>query len=585
MSKPWDTLTIGGDILADSYFGGGYESDFTQPLDGGILGTAPGYSGDPFNFTYPTDGQFKMGEELQCHQNFATGYQHPWTSDAVNKQDNHYVHPHNGNPDPLAMYEKRDGKLVLKGRLATEADSAWARIKGYEIDTTGAEATYDFLIANGGIDPTWAPAPASGNQIQYFFNKPAKFITTKISTFNRRSMSFGRSAARVQVPVGARATGTTTDVRNIDTWFPAIWDLEDVPARCDINGRFHTKDTYTPGNFGAGGVKHELDQGEFFGYSDTELHITSHHYTPGQPQFFNNRTGNDGLPITTGERFRTQVNHVGAGRVDLSTPAYPPIGNIRGQWLEIGVDRFPPGGVVYPNGLICYHVNGIVRAMYHMPAYLGQPKKIYEPVATVPYVPRMDLNTGVIILGEQAYDNGQPAYMHWCQVLNIATNAGFTRVQAVPALNAGTAPSFSENEEMVIEWIIMKPLIDENPDSRPYIDYMAGDFGGSSPTPYDDSVDIPILPDTPVEPEPENPDLPVEPVPDTPLALEPVNLSRDKSSKVKVPAAFTEHNWFTLMRGIEPDILIKEKPGFVFSNGRDLRMPVDVQRKTVADEN
>ena len=584
MSKPWDGLQVGDDILSDTYFGGGHESDFTKPLDGGandggVLGTTKGYSGDPFNFTYPTDGQYKLGGYLQCHQNYATSYHYPNASDQRNKETQHYVHPHGSNPDPLAQFEISGGNLVMKARPATAADADWATVKGYIQNSKGYEATYGELKAELGTIPAgWGPSDVAltDNALGHFQNLPADFICPMISTYNRRSMSFGRSACRVKVPVGARARGATSDLRNIDTWFPAIWDLEDVPARCDINGRWHDKDTYTPGNVGAGGVLNELDQGEFFGYSSTELHVTTHHYTDGGSGYLQSVEGTQ----VRRTRMNSPVNHTGSNRVDQSTPAYPDLGALRGQWLEIGVDRYPAGGQEFPHGVIVYWVNGKVVAMYAMPEYMSQPKIIYEPVATVPYIPFLNEDYTVKRLGQQAYDDGKPAYTHWCQILNIATNAGFTRSQAVSALNNDTAPSFNENETMEVEWIIMKPLIDENPDSRPFIDYTAGDFGGSGPAEY-------------IEPDPVDPVNPVDPVdPEEPsdyVDVElPVSTPKQKVIETKVQVSdhvkFTTHDWYKLVQEIEPDSMVSDRPGFVFSNGRELRMPRNVLSKKVSDE-
>ena len=584
MSKPWDGLEVGDDILSDVYFGGGHEADFTKALDGGlhqggIIGTSKGFAGDPYNFTYPTDGQFKLGTHLQCHQQYATSYHFPNASDQRNKETQHYVHPHGSNPDPLAQFEVSGGKLIMKARPATIEDADWATVKGYVQTSTGREATYGQLIAEMGEIPAgWGPTDVALTEgaLGHFQNLPADFICPMISTYNRRSMSFGRSACRVKVPVGARARGATTDLRNVDTWFPAIWDLEDVPARCDINGRWHDKDTYTPGNVGAGGVLNELDQGEFFGYSNTQMHVTTHHYEDGGTGYVQNVGGTQ----VRRTQMVSPVNHTGSGRVDQSTPAYPDLGSLRGQWLEIGVDRYPAGGQQFPHGLIVYWVNGKVVAMYAMPEYMSQPKIIYEPVATVPYIPFMNEDYTVKRLGQQAYEDGQPAYTHWCQIFNIATNASFTRSQAVSALNSDTAPSFNENETMEFEWIIMKPLIDENPDSKPFIDYTAGDFGGSGPAEYVPPVDVdPINPPDPEDdPEVTGDDYLDVQLPVTSPKLKTV--TNESSDHVK----FTTHDWFTLMSDVEPDVLISQRPGFVFSNGRELRMPKNVLSKKVSDE-
>lgn len=57
---------------------------------------------------------------------------------------------------------------------------------------------------------------------------------------------------------------------------------------------------------------------------------------------------------------------------------------------------------------------------------------------------------------------------------------------------------------------------------------------------------------------------------------------RKKSSTVS--EGFTQHDWFTLVRGFDPRVMKKEKPSFRFSNGRELTMPVDVQKKTISDD-
>jgi|GEM_PF-2324099 len=471
MSSPWDALVIGGSILPDSTFGGGWELDTSQPLDGGVIGTQPGYSGDPFNFNYNTDGQLKLGGYLQCHQNYATSYHYPHVSDQRNKEPQHFVHPHHGNPNPLDLFEIDGGHLVMHARKALPSEQAWARIKGYLIDNNASEATYGYLAAHGGISDDWAPSNPGrpSSELAFFNNLPSEYIAPMVSTANRRSMSFGRAATRAMLPVGARSRGPTSDARNVDTWFPAIWELEDVPARCDLNGRLHSLDTYTPGNPGAGDVLNELDPLELFGYSNTDIHITSHHYEDGRPGSLVSRAGVDGSPVNYYRGERVQTNH---------TPPYASIPGLRGQWVESGVDRFPPSAG-WPTGLICYWINGVVQALYPMPSYLGFPKAIYEPLDNLPYIPRLDSDYSPIRLGSQQYDDGSPAYTHWFSIWNIAMSAGFTRTQAASAINSGTAPSFSESESMRIDWAIMQPLLIDNPDTRPLIDYTAGDFGGS----------------------------------------------------------------------------------------------------------
>lgn len=473
MPSPWAGLAVGGPILADSYFSNGFEADFSKPLDGGsnadgILGTTPGHQGDPFNFTYPTDGQFKVGGHLQFHQNYATGYQYPYASDQRNKEPNHYVHFHGGdNPDPMSFFEIRNGKLVLKARQVTDPEQSWARIKGFAIQENGIEATYDWFAANGGVPADWAPdsLTGAGTQPVYFRNMPARYASTMISTYNRCSMSFGRSMARVMMPFGAKANGSTTDLNNIEAWFPAFWDLEDVPALCDLNGRAITSETVTPGNPGAHGILTELDQIELFGY-EPNIHITSHMYTEGKEGYFTS-VG----PTQLRRVNHDQVNH---------TPPYPAVSAVRGQFLEVGVDRFPSYGT--EPGKIVFHINGVIHAIRDMPAYIADPKIMYDPYSSVSYLPQLNGDWTVKRLGSQVYEDGNPAYAHFCQIFNIGMSAGFVRSQAASNLDNGTAPSFAEQEEMQIEWTVMKPLIDENPDTKPFIDYKAGDFGGSSST-------------------------------------------------------------------------------------------------------
>jgi len=475
MPSPWANLVVGGAILPDSYFREGFRADFTKPLDGGvnaggILGTTPGFSGDPFNFTYPTDGQFKVGGHLHFHQNYATGYNHPFASDQRNKEPQYSPHFHGGgDPNPMSFFEVRDGKFILKARKLTMEEQSWGRIKGFAIMENGREATYGWFAQNGGVPMDWAPGSPTGGdtELVYFFNMPAQYAAPMISTYNRASMSFGRSVARVIMPSGAKLDGNIDDLRNIEVWFPACWDLEDVPAKCDLNGRISSS-TSTPGNPGAGGVLTELDQAEIFGYEQL-IHITSHHYKDGNTGFVTTENNHQ-----VRKSKRIQTNH---------TPPYPAVRAFKGQYFEPGVDRFPP----YQGepGVICYHVNGIIHALYEMPRYMGEPKIIYDPVPEVPWLPQLNEDFTVKRLGSQTYaENGQPAYMHMCQIYNIAMSAGFVRRQARSSLDGSgiAAPTFTDTDEMHIEWTRMDPLIDENPDSRPFIDYRAGEFGGSGET-------------------------------------------------------------------------------------------------------
>jgi len=287
-------------------------------------------------------------------------------------------------------------------------------------------------------------------------------------------MSFGRSMSRVRVPLGARLRGDLSDLRNIDCWFPAVWDLEDVPARCDINGRLHDRDTYTPGNVGAGGILTEFDLYEHFG-TDRIPRATTHYYKDDTDTY--NITDDAGNILRTHNGIQKEKHFEG-----LPASLVPEW--VKGQFYTVGLDRFPPVGD--KPGKMVYHVDYKVIAIFDMPASVGQPKIVYQPLADIPYLPTIAPDGKVVRLGSQLYENGQPAFPHYFQIWNIAVNAGFTRQKARDDFGRNVNPHVndfgSENGEMEIEYTQMRPLIDENPDSRPFINYRAGEFGGSHPT-------------------------------------------------------------------------------------------------------
>ena len=476
MTSPWAGLQVGDDILPEAFFAPGWHSDFSKELDGGvnaggILGTTPGYDGDPFNFNYNTDGQFKVGSHLQFHQNYATGYQYPHASEQLNLEPHHYVHFHgrdaaDANPDPMSFFEKRNGHLVMKARPVTEEEKVWARLKGNSIDEDANSATYDWWAANGGVPSEWRPDSETGAGAApvYFRSMPADYASTMLSTYNRRSMSFGRSMARVIVPFGAKITGEIEDLRNIQAWFAAVWDLEDVPPMCDINGRQHDLDTHTPGNINAGDVLSEFDKFENFG-SNAEMEVTSHLYELG----IRGTSGNGGGLIDLRQGRTVQTDH---------TPPHLQGQLMRNVAIEIGMDRFPAYG--NEPGVLVYHINNKIVAIKLMPWYLSDPKILYQKHPFRTYTPVLKADFTPARLGSQVYDDGNPAYTHFCQIFNTAMSAQFVRRLARDRLLEGTVPDFNENEEFTIEYTRMSPLIDENPDTRPLIDYTVGDFGGSS---------------------------------------------------------------------------------------------------------
>lgn len=451
----WDTISLGGPILADTYFGGGYEADYTQPLAGGIVGTQQGFDGDPFNFTYPTDGQYKLGGHLTHIQFYATSYDHPHVSDQRNNEPIYYPHPAPAVPDPLTTLERRDGKLVLKGRPTTAAErNTFARVKGYYVGQNGQAATLAELNSRGIDYSDWDHRGGD-----FFHHLPADYMGAMVSTYNRRSLSYGRSMARITVPHGFRWNGATTDRRNLEGWFPAFWGLRSVQPRADLNNRQHSLDTYTPGNPGAGGLLEELDMLEAFG--DPFIHITSHLYEDG------NLRNPEAKTSSTGAAYKTSTAH----QYNSSIGNDHPLG--RDVFVEIGVDRFP---TVY-----AYHINGVYVHLQPVPQYLGGPKIIYEPVDGVPYLPTLNPDDTVKRLGEQLYaSNDQLAHPHYCDIFNIAQLPSFARTFREQDILNGNTTDYRVTDEMQIEWHIMKPLIDDQPDSKPYIDYTAGDDEFSS---------------------------------------------------------------------------------------------------------
>lgn len=469
----WDNLVVGGPILTENAFASGFEADFTKPLGGGIIGVQKGFDGDPFgDMTYPIDGQYKMGGHLQFHQRYATGYTpYEHVTDQRNNEQVAYRHPHTPGLDPnfLDTFDVSNGKLTLKARPTTQAErDSFARFKGYLIGPDGQSAKAGYLKAKFGTSTlnSWGAGDLSNDNAPVFFqNAPSDWLCPMISTYNRKSLSYGRSGIVFTAPAGARIVGDSNDLSNVQGWFPAFWPLEDVVAGTDINGRPHDLDTYTPGNPQAGPLLSELDGLEFF--ATFLLHITSHLYKDGNLSL--------GSVKTTGGRAHWEGRTVqyNTGQTLVLSRDTP---------IHVTVDRFPPFGT--SPGVICYGINGVVMYLQEMPDYLGRPKIVYEPVGgDRPYLPYVDPNTALVKrLGTQTYaENGLPAYAHFCDIINISQIASFSRPSVRDAVLNNTAPSFRENETMVIDRHYMKPLGEDNPDSRAFIDYEAGEFGGSGP--------------------------------------------------------------------------------------------------------
>lgn len=510
----WDTLNVGDPIPdLNTYFIGGYESDYTQPLGGGILGTTIGYQGDPFGgMTYPTDGQYKMGPHLQLHQTYATGYiGRVHVTSQVNNEQNHYRQPHTPGLDPnyLSSYANPGGHFRILARQSTQAEQdAFCQFKGYLLGSNGQAGKSLYLRNKFGrqtlLDWGAAASAVDNNDATPFFHEaPAHLLSGQASTLNRKSMSFGRTQARLTAPFGARIVGPQDgDLSRVQAYFPAYWTLEAPVAGTDLNTRQHAADTHTPGNPSAGGQLPELDSLELF-WDDT-VHVTSHLHFDGD-------LTRGGVQVLNGKstwRSDTKL---------LNTVQNPVKKMVRDVHAEVGHDRYPPSAG-YPNGVIMYHFNNAIIAIQPMSPYMGQPKILYEPIGgEYPYLPYVDPNTALVRrLGTQVYADGNPAYMKYYDLFNIADLASFARIQAYNAVVAGTAPSYRENEVMDVDWHIMKPLNpDFNPDTNPFVDHTAGEFGGSGPgtgivTPPGGGID----PTTPYTPRPSRGD----PFPSHPVA-------------------------------------------------------------------
>lgn len=484
----WSNLQIGDPIPPESAFGGGFEADYSKPLGGvgGILGTARGYDGDPFGgMTYPRDGQYKMGSHLQFHQNYATGYQYPWVSDQRNNEQIVYRHPHSPDLDPnfLDSYEVRNGELVMKVRPTTQAErDSWARFKGVKVGADGQSATAAYLKAKFGESTllSWGASQSAlnnDNGTVFLQNAPSDHLGNMISTYNRKSISFGRSGMIAIFPSGAKIDGDPNDRSNIYGWFPAFWELEDVQARTDINDRLHTLDTYTPGNVGAGGNLTELDILELFGKD--KLDVTSHLYNDGY-------TAKGGAQTTGGRR------HWRSNTVAAFTSQTARI--LKDTYAHLTCDKYPP--IDGDPGKIIYGLNGFIVWIEDMPRVLGEPKIDYEPVSELggdrAYVPYVHPDTALARrLGIQRYEsNGQPAYTHMCNIINVAQIASFSRAFLYQDFLNNNLQAYREQDELIIQRHYMHPLLDDNPDSRPFIDYEAGETAytqGTTKYPYYDS--------------------------------------------------------------------------------------------------
>lgn len=445
MAAPWDDIVVGSRKLPQCVFDDFFYTEFDKPNEE-LFGTCRGW--------HRHDGEFKTGTYLKYIQSYETNL--PNSSGQRNGEEQHYTDIYGDNPDPFALYTRRDGHLVMSSHETRPEEEPWARVKGYWRMQDGREAQADWFTAENGF-PDGVPHEWQGEfdgHAMFFANRPSKYVSSMISTAGRKAMSFGRFAARLSAPTGCRfGPNWRSDRRDIHTVFPAFWCLQDIIANHDLNGRYlATTRADTPGNQGAEGRHPEIDMGEWFGYSKSEIQSTLHFYLNGAKK---------------DDRVQQLSSHA------------PPVRFPDNRaMLEIGVDVTP--------GKVMFWIGDTVRSIVPTPYSIATPLMHYISRAEAgqgseTYLPALNPDGTVMHDGTQTHADGSDVYMRYFSLFNIAYSQTFALgiAQSLKEQGSTDLPDYDPVNEMEIEWFGMFPLAVENPDQHRTVDYGKGETGGS----------------------------------------------------------------------------------------------------------
>ena len=438
----WDGIVIGGPPIPPGAFEDFYEADFTKP-NTSLFNTAGGYN--------TIDGEWKLGGYLKLIQSYATSPDAD-ASNQRNGETHNYYDAHGSRPNPFELISRRNGHLILGGRETLPSEAAYSRVKGYYQKADGQFADLAWFEANypGGLPADWQPKTNFDADPQ-FNSMPSSHVAPMISQMGRRSCSFGETACRIKLPTGAKGDpGFETDLRKITTVFSAVWELQAIIHRANLNGIFIGSDTHTPANQASEGRHPELDVLELFGYDRAVLYQTMHYYIDGYTKQRSN-----------GSRYASQTS-----------TSYPGtnVGDVT-QWLELRIQRTP--------GKIIFAVNNVVTNILNTPASIRNPLPFYIPEAGRSFEPQLNADFTVQTDGIQTRSDGSAIYMQWSPIVNTAFNARFTRGLARSGLisNPGAAAPYSPEIEIEIDWFTMRYLAVDNPDQSPTVDYTVGETG------------------------------------------------------------------------------------------------------------
>lgn len=414
---------IGQPQVPDSYFLAATLDVTGQQIFDGI-GTDPSVGS--------TDGLFKEG----FYGHHYSTYGMDWAENGVNNFERiKYTSPDQPHPDSWRPFYMDSGDIVM--RVApidpgNSAEVAWARNKTYHLMPNGDRATAAFFTAangfSGGVPTDWGTVQTEPDGALLFYGYPMLYKGPMLSTYgNRHRMGKGKRVWRGTIPAGAglRPGGDILNVNDLRAVFAALgWDLQDFPLGKGVNGEDTANPattTYVPHSDGP--EKPEIDTGERFGASKTDLHATVHFY-------------NDSVSIQ-------QINYTLATGIDLTT------------------NKFTCSVVVGPE-LISFAFNDTIFQVVATPDEVKNPLPIYETVSGEEYNVVRDANGFGVKTGElQRNADGSPRYMQFAQLMNIAMDGKYPRDLARQVIQAGgILPDFTDSPEMRIEYMRCLPLGD-----------------------------------------------------------------------------------------------------------------------------
>ena len=399
-----DTAVVGQAIIAESNFGDGFRDDFNT--------LSVETSSEPGNRT----GDWKRGF---IHANMAefgftygsdenTGNGDNFVHAAINFENSVYPDTRKPNTFGPSGLSVNNSVLTITSRPKITAENDYARVKDYQLNHDGSLGAFE-----------------RDHQVTY--------LSEMLSKYGRVAMSFFRLRAKVKTPYGA--DGASSDVEQRKAIFPAaLWTLQDIPYGCDINGEpfGDGRTTYRPARPNGGGILFEIDADENFGESATKIHQTVHTHPAGTAQ-----GASTSYPKT----------------IDIGK-------DLRSEWRETGVDVFPEKIIFFTDGIYTHEVAAPDEIRNGLPLYVPQSGAEYDPV--------MVNTTTAQTNGRQTHPDGSTRYMCHVPIINLARDGKYPRDLARQVLDGGgTLPAHQDTVSMEVDYVEMRPLIVENPDTLP----------------------------------------------------------------------------------------------------------------------